>query len=108
MAGMDYENGKWTPNWAWEKNEEFLQWLSSADQSKFPAPTYKIGDRVDFKWANADARNGRIDKIWIAFDHKYFYENSPEKLTEEQHITYDVYWNGHSRWVKLKNILPKS
>ena len=102
MAGLEYENGKWIPNWAWEKDAEFLEWLSSSGVV-FPAPRYKVGDTISFNWRSTHAKNGEVRVIKLVFDHKY--EREWKNLTEYDNIIYDVYWNGHSRWVKLENII---
>lgn len=102
MAGLDYENGKWIPNWAWEKSSEFLTWLNTSSVV-FPEPSYRVGQKITFNWANTIARNGTITHIGLVFDHRF--EPEWKNLTEKKNIIYDVYWNGHSRWVKLENII---
>lgn len=100
MAGMDWKNGKWEPNWVWVTNEEFVRWVSKKQPEFFPTPTYHIGDIVQIKLPNAPVREAKITDITLIFDHKL-----ERKLSEAEHITYTAYWNGHGRWVKLDNIV---
>lgn len=101
MAGLYFEDNKWKPNWAWEQDSHFLEWLDSHEDI-LPSPKRRVGEVIDFKWNNAVARSGVIETIILGFDHTWEREFSS---LSENNITYDVRWNGHSRWIKDSNII---